>query len=259
MSENPIMDSINAGFGVGKEPGEQGSVEWLMERVGYCTASRFRDVMDILKNGKFGAKHQAYVYSVARERVRGKPVNNFVNFAMERGTELEPQARMAYESFSGNLVTQVGFIHHPSIKYVGGSPDGLVDDDGIIEIKCPMDSNAKHYDTWLKGMDDEHTPQVQGLLWVLNRQYCDFISYDPDEPPHLQLCIVRVNRDDDYIAELEKQVISFLAEVDALLVKLAAASSPPAAAVVVGASHHGLSSFPHDDKQAGEDSDRGAI
>ena len=209
-------------------PGAQRGIVWLMERVGHCTASRFKDVEDILKSGKPGAKRISYLWEVVIERLTGKPTEHYVSAPMEWGTATEPLARMAYEARTGNMVVETGFTHHKAVKWCGGSVDGLVDDAGIIEIKCP--SSATHIKQLLTN-ECEHLAQIQGGLWITGRQWCDYISFDPRLPERLQLYVVRINRDDDYIAELAGNVLKFLAEVDELVTRLnqigAAQESPP--------------------------------
>lgn len=205
------------------DPGEQGSIEWLMARVGRVTASNFKHVMDVLKNGKPSAKREGYLYDVVIERLTGKPTERYVNDAMLHGTEMEPLARMAYEARTGSIVTEVGLIHHPTLEGVSGSPDGLLDDDGIIEIKAP--TSRTHIETMLSG-ECEHQAQIQGLLWILGRQYCDFISFDNRLPEPLQMHIQRVERDDAYIETLSAGVIAFLAEVQAMVDRLKSRKEP---------------------------------
>lgn len=230
MNDRTILDSLEADqsqpFGAGKEPGEQGSIEWLMERTGYVTASRFKDVMDYTKAGKPGAKRTAYLWEVVIERLTGKPVDHWTSTAMQHGTEFEPMARMAYEAATGNMVDQVGFHKHPTIAYVGGSPDGLVGDDGGCEFKCPFNS-ANHLQCFLSGMPEEHTAQVQGLMWLHGRQWWDFCSYDPRLNGPLQVYLQRQERNDEYIAKLEAEIIKFLAEVAELHGRLVAATEQP--------------------------------
>lgn len=209
----------NIPFGAGKEAGEQGSVEWLMERVGMITASRFKDAMDFLKNGKPGAKRIAYLWELVYERLTGKPAYHAVGYAMERGRELEPMARMAYESLTGNIVTATGFHKHPLYPFCGGSPDGLIDDDGGCEFKCPINPQ-KHLITFLDGVDEEHMPQTQGGMWITGRQWWDFGSYNPDIPAPHDLYVQRIARDDEFIAKLEDCVVSLNAEVNEILDKL---------------------------------------
>lgn len=204
-------------------PGEQGSAAWLMERVGKVTASNFKHVMDVLKNGNPSAKRQQYLLDIVIERLTGKPTEHYMTDPMMRGVEMEPFARMRYEAESGNLVTESGFIHHHELAFVGGSPDGLVGDDGMIEIKCP--TTRTHIEQWLSG-ECEHLPQIQGLLWITGRAWCDFISYDERLPQErLQYCCKRIMRDDTYIELLSAGVIKFLSEVDGMLVGIEAKSA----------------------------------
>jgi predicted phage-related endonuclease len=214
-------DQLNAmqGYGDKPMPGEQQSIEWLQSRVGHCTASRFKDVLDFTKAGKEGAKRSAYRMELVVERITGKPAEHFVNDAMVWGTETEPLARMAYEAHTGAMVTQTGFLHHKTLKYVGGSPDGLIDDDGGIEIKCP--STSTHIKTLLSGECD-HLPQIQGLMWITGRQWWDFVSFDPRLPEGLQLFIKRVQRDNAFIDEIAAAVINFVGEVNVTNDKLSA-------------------------------------
>lgn len=198
--------------------GSQQSAEWLMARVGYCTASRFSDAMDELKNGSPGAKRKNYIMELVAERISGRPVEHYVNYAMERGTECEPYARAAYEAKTGNIVAEQGFIHHKTLEWVGGSVDGFVDDDGIIEIKSP--TTPTHIRTLLTQSCEEHYPQIMGYLWICGRKWCDFISFDDRVPAPYDLYIQRVERDDSYIATIESKVVSLLAEVAAHVEKL---------------------------------------
>lgn len=217
--EGIIDDVLNVPFGAGKEPGEQGSVGWLMERVGYCTASRFKDVLDFTKAGKPGAKRTAYHWELVIERLTGKPVDHYANTAMEHGTMNEPAARMALEAATGCIVTETGFHKHTGVPFVGGSPDGFIDDDGGLEIKCPFNS-AIHLQTVLNGMPEDHAAQCQGLMWITGRQYWLFASYDPRMPPELQLYTQRLERDEEYIANLDREVRKFLCEVSETVAKL---------------------------------------
>ncbi len=197
----------------------QGSPEWLAERLGHCTCSRFVDVLDFTKAGKEGAKRAKYRMELVVERLTGQPVDHYVSKPMEWGTEQEPYARIAYEAATGRIVSQVGFVHHTEVKWCGGSADGLVDEDGLIEIKAP--NSTTHAMTLLTGVC-EHLPQIQGLLWICKRKWADYVSFDPRMPDGLKLRIERIERNDDYIAELAGNVLKFLAEVDEVHQKLLA-------------------------------------
>lgn len=226
MNDRTILDSLGASqeqpYGAGKEDGQQGSLTWLYERVGLCTASRFKDAIDTLKNGKSSAKREAYKWELVIERMTGQPCQHYESTAMQHGTEHEPLARMAYVALTGAFVEEVGFHRHPTLD-VGGSPDGLIDDDGGIEIKCPFNS-ANHLQCFLTGMPEEHIPQVQGLMWLTGRKWWDFVSHDPRIPKPMDTFILRIQRDDKYISEvLEPGILLFLVEVGELLAKLSAA------------------------------------
>lgn len=189
----------------------QGSPEWREARAGKLTASRFCDVMAKVKTGE-AATRRGYRWEVLTERLTGQPVEGYSNKAMEWGTAHEGQAREAYEAETGELVECAGLILHPKHPMVGCSPDGLVGPKGGCEIKCPF-SSVVHVQTLKGGMPSEHRPQVQGAMWVTERDWWDFVSFDPRMPEHLQLYIERIPRDDAYIAELAAECMRFDAEV----------------------------------------------
>jgi putative phage-type endonuclease len=146
------------------------------------------------------------------ERLTGKPTEMFSSAAMEWGTEQEPHARAAYSAKTGELVEEVGFIPHHNIPGSGASPDGFVGD-GLIEIKCP--NTATHLEYVLSGKPPEkYVTQMQWQMAVTGAPWCEFCSYDPRLPEHLQLLIVRVPRDATRIAELEAEVQWFLGELE---------------------------------------------
>ena len=196
---------------------DQGSIDWLRERCGHATASKFCDILAVSKrDGKPLKARDDYLMQLVVERVTGEPTISASSFAMQWGTDAEPFARSEYELVTGATVKEVDFIKHASIPFVGASSDGMVDDKGGIEIKCPNNSGI-HLQTWSDGMPDHHTAQVQGQMWVLNLAWIDFCSYDPrmqNGASHLKLYIQRIERDQKYIDDLEKQVVAFLAEVE---------------------------------------------
>lgn len=195
----------------------QGSGGWLMDRCGMVTASRFKDVMAKLKSGAPAKARDDYLWEVVIERLTGQPAEHYASAAMQWGTDNEEASRMAYERTTGALVEKVGFRRHPTIAGVGGSPDGLVDADGGWESKSPFNS-AIHLQTVLAGgVPAEHWPQVQGLMWITERAWWDFQSYDPRMPAGLDAYIHRVLRDDDYIAGLQREVEAFLGSVQELV------------------------------------------
>ena len=201
------------------EAAPQGSGAWLYERCGFVTASRFKDVLDFTKTGKPGAKRTAYLWEVVIERLTGQPSDHYASAAMQWGTDQEPHSRMAFEAMSGQIVEEVGFIKHPTLPMVGGSPDGLIGDDGGFESKSPFNS-AVHLATVLDGMPEDHMAQVQGLMWITGLKWWYFVSYDPRMPEPLRMYVQRIERDAEYIAKLEAAVIAFSAEVDALVKRL---------------------------------------
>lgn len=192
----------------------QGSDEWLEARLGRVTASCFADVM---AKGQ-GVTRIKYMRRIVAERLTGKPFESYFNRDMERGTEQEPYARMEYESATGNLVQEVGFIQHPTLL-TGSSPDGLIDDDGGLEIKSVKPT--VQIETIERGSYPyEHAAQVQGNLWITGRKWWDFVSYSPDMPEPLRLYIHRVERNEEYIQNLEAEVIRFLAEAEEMYQRL---------------------------------------
>jgi putative phage-type endonuclease len=193
--------------------------EWFARRAGKFTGSRFADLMATTKSGP-SASRRNLLACLAVERLTGACVETYSNAAMERGTALEEEARQAYEARVGKLCEEVDFLDHPTLPFVGVSPDGLVDADGLVEIKCPA-SMAKHLDALRSGAHaDEYKWQVQGQLWVSGRAWCDVASYDPRFPPGLQLAVTRVTRDDVAIKALELACIAANAEVDATVSEL---------------------------------------
>ena len=198
---------------------EQGSPEWLAQRVGKVTASRIADMMAKTKTG-WGASRANYAAQLVCERLTGAPADSYQNEAMRWGIETEPHARAAYEFRTDNAVTSCGFVDHPRIAMSGASPDGLVGDDGLVEIKCP--NTATHIATLLGGkvIPSKYEAQIQWQMTCTGRQWCDFVSYDPRLPDEMRLFVVREKRNDALIAELEEEVSRFLAEVDETVAKL---------------------------------------
>jgi putative phage-type endonuclease len=197
---------------------EQGTNEWHQMRLGKVTASKIADVMATIKTGE-AASRINYRAQLVAERLIGSPTESFSNSAMQWGTDNEPFAREAYERAKKCIVEQVPFIDHPVIPMSGASPDGLIDDDGLVEIKCP--NTSTHIDTLLAGKaPSKYIPQMQWQMACTNRQWCDFVSFDPRLPEDLQLAIYRVDRDEDLIVEYEYKVREFLKSIDDTINKL---------------------------------------
>ena len=191
----------------------QGTEEWKAARVGYCTASRFKDLMSEARSKSDGALSktaESYLYELIGEHLTGKPSGDFETYAMKWGTDHEPQAREAYIWSRGVLVSEAGFELHETEEWIGCSPDGFVESDGLIEVKCPL-TYANHVRVIVTGqIPDEHIPQVQGQLWITGRKWVDFVSFHPlCKTDATRLAVVRVPRDDKYIADLSQKVIRF--------------------------------------------------
>ena len=189
---------------------EQRTEEWFSARLGKVTASRVADVLAKIKSGE-SASPKNYKMELVVQRLTGKQGESFTNAAMEWGTEQEPFARMAYEAHTGTFVKEVGFIDHPTIEGFGCSPDGIVGE-GLIEIKCP--NTANHIETVLENKaPSKYIPQMQCQMACTGAKWCDFVSFDPRVPEDLQLFVVRVERDQEYIDSMEVEVKQFLSEV----------------------------------------------
>ncbi len=196
----------------------QGSDEWKQLRLGKVTASRVADVVAKTKSG-YSTSRANYAAQLIAERLTGTPAESYTNAAMQHGTETEPDARAAYEFYQGVTVQEIAFVPHPQIDQAGCSPDGLIGDDGLVEIKCP--NTATHLDTLLgQAVPGKYDTQIQFQLACTGRSYCDFVSYDPRMPENMRLFIKRVMRDDKRIAELESEVAAFLLEMAVKLSQL---------------------------------------
>ena len=195
----------------------QGTDEWKMLRLGKVTASRVKDIVATTKTG-YSTSRDKYMTQLLLERLTGTVAESYSDAAMQWGTEQEPFARAAYEAAKSVMVDQVAFVNHPTIEMAGASPDGLVNDDGLVELKCPM--SHTHLESLLGGLDDQYKVQVQWQMACTGRKWTDLCSFDPRFPAELQLVIKRFERDDAYIATLEKEVIKFLTELDDKLNKV---------------------------------------
>ena len=189
----------------------QGSQEWLNCRIGKVTASAVADILAKTKTG-VSASRGNYLIKLAIQRVTGQIEESYTNEAMQWGIDNEDQARVAYEVASGNFVDQVGFVDHEIIDWFGCSPDGLVDNDGLVEIKCP--NSATHWEYFkTKEVPKKYFIQMQAQMSCTDRKWCDFVSFDPRMPERSQLLIIRVPRDNTFIDLMEAEVMEFLIEV----------------------------------------------
>lgn len=197
----------------------QGSPEWKALRCGKVTASRVADVVAKTQKGAYGATRANYLAQLIAERLTGTPAETYTNAAMQHGVDTEPEARAAYEFYQGATVEQVAFVPHPKIDQAGASPDGLVGEDGLVEIKCP--NTATHLETLLgQAVPAKYADQMQFQMACTGRQWCDFVSYDPRMPEHMRLFVRRVARDDKRIDFLETEVAGFLLEMAVKLAEL---------------------------------------
>lgn len=208
----------------------QGSDEWRLARLGKVGASMVADATARTKTG-WGASRANLAARLVAERLTGNLSETFTNDAMRWGTEKEPEAREFYSFVHGVDVAQVGLVLHPTIDMAVASPDGLIGDDGLVEIKCP--TTATHIDTLMTASyDTRYAKQMQWQMACTGRQWVDWISYDPRMPDEMRLFVQRVHRSDSAIRELEDQISDFLDEVERTCRELIAryrASTPLAA------------------------------
>lgn len=190
---------------------DQRTDDWFAARLGKVTASRIADVVAKTKSGP-SASRANYMAQLIVERMTGKPTESYSNSAMQWGTDTEPLARAAYEMATDTIVDEVGFVEHESLSMCGASPDGLVGEKGLIEIKCP--NTSTHIETLINGtIDNKYMLQMQWQMACTDREWCDFVSFDPRMPEPLQLKIIRVPMNEMLVVDLENQVEQFLNEV----------------------------------------------
>lgn len=200
---------------------EQGSDEWKVARLGHVTASNMAEVMSKAKGSGEAIGRYKYKVRLVAERLTQTAAESFSNAAMEWGVEQEQFACIEYESATNQFVDKTGFWLHPEIKFLGVSPDRLVGAEGLIEVKCP--NTTTHLGYLFEGkIPTDYYKQIQCQLWVTGRQWCDFVSYDPRLPKRNQLLIVRTERDESLIKEMEAETLKFLDEVESLIIKLGA-------------------------------------
>lgn len=193
----------------------QGSQEWLSLRSGIPTASEFDSILT--PGGKLSTAADKYMYRLLAERIMGHPTLQAVTTWMDRGTELEAKAVACYEFITDAETVKVGFITNDCRTW-GASPDRLVGDDGLLEIKCPSEAVHVGYLLSNKGVDKAYYPQVQGQLWVTGRKWSDVLSWHPEMPEAL----IRVERDDEYIEKLGREVMLFSERLEEMTEKLKA-------------------------------------
>lgn len=197
---------------------EQRSDEWFAARLGKVTGSRVSDVLARTKSGP-AASRQNYMAELICQRLTGQREERFVTAAMQRGVDLEAQARAIYTLETGELVVETGLVAHPGMADFAASPDGLIGNDGLLEIKCP--NTWTHIET-LKSKQPkrEYVIQMQAQMACTGRAWCDFVSYDDRLPPDLAYFQTRVTRDDGFIAEMLAEVRQFLADLESVIREL---------------------------------------
>lgn len=197
---------------------EQGSADWFAIRLGKVTASRVADVVAKTKTD-YSASRANYMAQLVAERLTGSVAESYSNAAMQWGTDMELEARTAYEFLHNASVVEVGFVDHPTIGMSGASPDGLVGDEGLVEIKCP--NTATHIETLMSGaVPGKYLTQMQWQMACTGRRWVDFCSYDPRMPENMRLFVRRIEWNGERIADLEGEVSAFLAELDATVASL---------------------------------------
>jgi putative phage-type endonuclease len=199
---------------------EQGTPQWHAARCGRVTASRIADIVRKTKTG-VSASRATYKGELVAERLSGQVSAGFTSKAMDWGNEQEDKARDYYAFMRDVEPVKVGFVIHPTIEMAGASPDRLIGEDGLIEIKCP--NSSTHIATLLGApIDPDYAKQMQWQMACTGRKWCDFVSFDPRLPPDMQLHVERVNRDPIQIAEFEQAVRIFLNDVEADIAALLA-------------------------------------
>jgi putative phage-type endonuclease len=199
----------------------QGSDAWHQIRLGKITASRIANIMTKVKTGESAYRKRAK-FEIIRERLTGRRIESYKTALMQRGIDLEPLARAKYEHVKNVMIDQIAFVNHPTVPMAGASPDGLIGDHALLEIKCPSPEN--HLGHLIDDGADlvaTYNAQCQWQLACMpDRKYVDLVSFDPDQKEHLQLFIKRLYKDEVWIAEAEKEVIALNDEIENIILKL---------------------------------------
>lgn len=196
----------------------QSDPAWATARLGHVTASRIADMMAKTKTG-WGASRANYAAELVAERLTGTPSATYSNAAMQWGVETEPQARAAYEFRNDVTCGPSGFVKHFCIEWAGASPDGFVGDHGLVEFKCP--NTATHIDTLLsQTIPEKYRLQMQWQMACADKAWCDFVSFDPRLPEEMRLFAKRCERDNECVADLEREAQAFLGEIDETIKRL---------------------------------------
>ena len=205
---------------------EQNSAEWISVRTGRITASRMCDLMATLKRGGEAASRRDYRAELIAERLTGKTEDRYLSKEMQFGIEQEPFARTAYEIRTENMVDQAGFIFHPRLDFSGASPDGLIGQDGGLELKCPKTTTHLAY-LAAGTVPKEYEHQLLWNMACAEREWWDFASFDPRLPEKLRLFIVRMPRDEARIGEIEQEVLTLNSEIQDVCAQLGVMANLP--------------------------------
>jgi putative phage-type endonuclease len=218
MKHQPFINQKGKSYMDNSHEITQRSPAWFQARLGKVTASRVADVIAKTRTG-YSASRENYMAQLVVERLTNAVAESYTNAAMQWGTDQEPFARAAYEVAKGVMVEEIGFVSHPTIQWAGASPDGLVGSEGLLELKAPQ--SATHIDTLLsQTVPGKYITQMQFQMACTGRQWCDFVSFDPRMPQKAQLFVKRVERDNEFIANIENEIIKFLDEVSAKVEQL---------------------------------------
>jgi hypothetical protein len=186
--------------------------QWYVDKLGRVGSSRIGDLMATTKTG-YGSSRGNYMAELLCERLTGQTYNGYFSKEMQWGIDQEPAAKAAYCFMRDAAIDEIGFVLHPKIDDAGASPDGLVGDDGLVEIKCP--NTATHIETLLtQVVERKYMLQMQFQMACTGRQWCDFVSFDPRLPPAMQLWVKRYDRATPIIEEIEYEVCKFLVELE---------------------------------------------
>jgi putative phage-type endonuclease len=206
---------------------DQQSPEWFAARCGSLGASSLAGITAKGRGGSPSATRANIMARLISERLTGIPQETFQSAEMLHGIRTEPEARAAYKFYCAVEVQQVGIVLHPKLKGTHASPDGLVGTDGLVEIKCP--NTATHIDYLLTGsIPDKYVVQMLWQMACTNRQYCDFVSYDPRMPEELRMFVKRYDRDSHRLHTLTNEVADFLSEMESKLEQLRELAAPGA-------------------------------
>ena len=203
---------------------QQGTAEWYQARVGKVTSSCFGKLAGKGRSGG-GFTQTAFTYmdQLIAERITGRPAEEIKSKFIDHGNEHEPTARQLYQwnAQGDHTLKQVGFVNHPTIAMCGGSPDCLIQPDGVLEIKCPYNVHRHLANIENDGPSDrDYTWQSQGHMWITERDWCDFVSFHPNVPKAFQFHVSRIYRDEDVIEELEEKIPRFLEQLSIRLEKI---------------------------------------